>query len=306
MRRGFTLIEIVMTIAITGILAVGTFKALDALFIRSVKAGAVTRLSLTTQTVLDQIGMLLYSRVPASVIGYDPADGSHVPLARIASAKPVLEWLSTAEESRIHRDFSGFIDMNASDKATDTLVSPGSDGSAVSDTFGLKFGTGDHPFASDLIRLVFAGTFDQAQSEGRFGWHGDDASALHPISMSNGGDITLKDSPHFIYEKYYLVDSAYAVARGENVDLDAPCIKNLDTAVDADTLFLFYDYRPWKSESFCGDPSGGGVGRVTLLARNVAGFRAEAVGGTIRVSLDMLRPVRGSTPVHLTKQKVVF
>ena len=306
MRRAFTLIEIIVTIAITAILAAGTFKALDALFIRSVKAGAVTDLSLASQTALDELGMLLYSRVPASVIGYDPSDGTWTPLAQALAAKPVLEWLGTAEESRIRRDFSGFVDMNASDPATNTIVSPGSDGGRVDLTFGRKFARAADAFGDDLVRLVFAGTFDEADVTGGFGWHGSDASALLKISMADDGHITLQSSPRFIYEKYLLADSAYAVARGADIDLNASCIRRLGIDADEKSLFLFYDYRPWKSQSFCADPGGGGAGRVTLLATDVAGFRAETADGTIRLSLDMLRPVRGSTPVHIAKQKVVF
>ncbi len=309
-RRAFTLIEIVMVIAVAGILAVGTFKALSALFVRSAKARAVTELSLVSQSVLDQLGVLLYARVPGSVIGYDPSDGSYGAIGRLASPKPVLEWIGTAEESLKRRDYSGFVDMNASDSVSGVLVSPDSDGSRVDATIRLKFNTSSDVFASDRVRLVFAGSYDLGAQEDAsapaFGWHGETAGKIHDISMDGSGNITLNASPPYIYEKYYLADTAYAVARAKDVNISASCISALGVPLNEDALLLFYDYRPWKGESFCADSGGVAAGSVTLLAEDVSGFRAELVERTIRLSIDMVRPVRGSTPAHISKQKVVF
>ncbi len=311
MRRAFTLIEIIMVVSISGILAVGTFKALEALYIRSAKAQAVTELSLNSQSALDQISTLLYGRIPGSVIGYDPTDGSYEELGEIVSAKPVLEWIGSAQESMKLRDYSGFIDMNASDSALNILVSPDSDGGKVDATTRIKFDTAADIFVSDLVRLVFAGSYDLGAVDGSsilsaFGWHGGGAERIYKISMSGDGNITLAANPPFIYEKYYLADTAYAVARGADLNLSASCIGSLGVPVDEDSLFLFYDYRPWKGETFCADGGTTPAGRVTLIAEDVAGFRAERVNGMIRLSIDMVRPVRGSTPVHISKQKAVF
>ncbi|WP_457599181.1 type II secretion system protein [Hydrogenimonas sp.] len=310
MRRAFTLIEIVMVIAVAGILAVGTFKALSALFIRSSKARAVTELSLVSQSALDQLGALLYARVPGSVIGYDPSDGSFDAIGRLTSPKPVLEWIGTAEESLKRRDYSGFVDMNASDSASGVLVSPESDGTRVDAATRLKFDTLTDVFAADRVRLVFAGSYDLGAEEdasvSAFGWHGGAAEKIYDISMDGSGAITLNASPPYIYEKYYLADSAYAVARAKDVNLSAACVTALGVPLSEGALLLFYDYRPWKGETFCADSGAAAAGSVTLLAEDVSGFRAERVDRTIRLSIDMVRPIRGSTPVHISKQKVVF
>ena len=310
-KRAFTLIEIIMVIVATGILAVGTFKALKALFVRSVKAQAVTELSLNAQVVLDQLSMLLYNRIPTSVIGYDPTDGSVVPIVSITSPKPVLEWIGTAQEALTLRNYSGFVDMNRSSPSTDILFSPDSDGDRLDVTQRMKFGTTAAIFPHDLVRLVFSGSFDEGESmsgdiRNTFGWHGGAATAIFKIGMNSVGEIRLHGNPHYIYEKYYLADTAYGVARAKDVDKNAPCIVGMPSKIDDDALLLFYDYRPWKGESFCADPQGAQAGKVTLLAEHVTGFQAESVNDTIRLSIDMLRPVRDSSAVHISKQKVVF
>ncbi len=311
MKRAFTLVEIVMVVVVTGILALGTFKALKALFIRSIKAQTVTEFSLNGQAVLDQLGIFLYNRVPASVIGYDPSDGSVRPLASILSSMPVLEWLGTAEEALTSRDYSGFVDMNRSSPSANTLFSPDTVGSRVDERERARFGRNDDVFSEDLVRLAFAGTFDEGDTasggtENAFGWHGSGSEALFPIEIRDTGEILLGSDPAYIYEKYYLVDTAYGVARGEDIDRSAECIVNLPTEVTEETLLLFYDYRPWKGESFCADPNGKRAGKVTILAERVDGFRAEYVNRTIRLSVEMLRPVGGTSPVRISKQKVVF
>ncbi len=311
MRRAFTLIEIVMTVAITGILALGTFKAMEALFIRAKKSEAVTRLSLRTQVVLDQLSQMLYSRIPASVIGYDPGDGSFAPLWDLSVSKPVLEWVGTAEEARVRRDFSGFVDMNASDPVADRLVSLLSHGGRLDATERLKFPGGGNVYDSDRVRLVFAGSFDAGAVDGgdpteAFGWHGHGAAALLAMRMDDDGNITIGGNPSFVYEKYYVADGAYAVARAADISKTAHCITAFGDAVDDETLLLFYDYRPWKGETFCADPNGSPAGRVTILAQEVTGFRAEWIDFTIRLAIDTRRTIRGSTPVRIAKQKVVF
>ncbi len=308
MRRAFTLIEIIVVISITGILAVGTFKALEALFVRSVKAKAVTELSLSSQALLNQLGVLLSARVPGSAIGYDPADGSFDSIENLLASKPVFEWLGSAEESMKRGEYSGFIDLNASDPVANLLFSPDSDGFKIDASIKLKFSTSADVFATDLVRLVFAGSYDSGTQSGAggFGWHGSGADAIFDVSFSSDGNITLNASPPFVYEKYYLVDTAYAVARGADIDISASCIAALGVPVANNSLFLFYDYRPWRGESFCADPGGSAAGTATLIGEDVAGFRVESVNGVLRLSVDIVRPIRGSTPVHISKQKGVF
>lgn len=278
MRRGYTLIEIIITITIMGILSIGMFKALQALTIRSEKAKALSTLSIDSQSALDQISVLLYNRIPMTVVGFDAGETPpYQPLENV-SGKTILQWYGAASESYDAGEYSGFVDMNRSDFATKTLYTPETNLSAVLRTERLKWN--DPTF--DLSKMVFI-------------FSGNTLSE-YEITDSPSNAITITGTaPETIYEKYNLVDSAYAIARKEHV---ASCFPDPD--FDNNTLLLFYNYRPWKGENFCD-------GNVTVLATGVNAFRAQMLNGTIRLAIDMNRSIRGSSsPVHLSKQKVVF
>jgi len=278
MRRGYTLIEIIITVTIMGILSIGMFKALQALTIRSEKAKALSTLSIDSQSALDQISVLLYNRIPMSVVGFDANETPPYQPLESVSGKTVLQWYGTASESYEAGEYSSFIDMNRSDFATKTLYTPETNLSSVLSTERIKWN--DPAFDLSKMVLVFPGnTLNE-----------------YGITDSPANVITITaTAPDTIYEKYTLADSAYAITRKEHV---ASCFP--DPAFDGNTLLLFYNYRPWKGESLCD-------GNVTVLATGVNAFRAQMLNGTIRLAIDMNRSIRGSSsPVHLTKQKVVF
>lgn len=284
--------EIILVLVVMAVLAAGTFKAIEAIYVRSAQVKAMTDLSLQSQIVLDQLSVLLYNRIPNSVIGYTPGDICE-PIHELSTTRPVLEWLAMADDEFLRGDYDGFIDMNASSKATFTLSTPHTVASGNAD-----------------LNLVFSGAFDGGSDEisacsGAFGWHGAASDLSYDITVGTD-NIVITDTlkPDFIYEKYYLSKSAYAVARGADVNLASSCITDLNTSTNENTLFLFYDYQPYKGENFCAD---GGVGKASVLAQDVTAFSAQGINNVIRLSIEMQRNIRGKTcGVHISKQKAVF
>lgn len=297
MRQAFTLVEMIFVLVVLGILSAGTFKAIEAIYTRSVQAKALTNLSLQSQIVLDQLSIFLYNRIPNSVIGYTPS-GICEPINELSASRPILEWLGLADDELLRGDYDGFVDMNASDKTAFTLSAPNN---TMTDNTDLN--------------LIFSGAFDGGSEDisacsGAFGWHGAASDLSYDITMAIGS-ITISDTvkkPDFIYEKYYLSKTAYAVARGADINLASSCITDLNASTDLNTLFLFSDYRPYQAETFCADTGiGTKEGSVTILAQDVTAFSAQTVNDVIRLSIDMNRDIRGKTcGVHVSKQKAVF
>jgi len=324
-KKGFTLIEMIMVIVIAGILSIGTFISLKHIYLRAAKSKAINELSQTSTQVSAQIASLLHDRVPSSVIGYDVVKKEFYPVTDVSDAS-ILEWISTAREAFLHRDYSGFVDMNDSVATSDMLKSPDTDVNAISQTIQKKFDTTLDIYDNDLVGIVFAGAFDNGNLilsddfNDSFGWHGNSTNAIYNIkSTSSGDELYLKSHPNEIYEKYYLVDSAYAIARGEDLDrntIESNCHYDLSFIKDEgdfnNTLFLFYNYRPWKKETFCGDPNLFGTeskeGNVTVLATNVAGFRVNVVNSGLQFSITFKKDISSDKKhtVTVSKQKVVF
>lgn len=298
MRRGMTLIEIILVLVVLAILSAGSFKAIDAIYTRSAQAKALTELSLQSQIVLDQVSMLLYNRIPNSVIGYTPG-GVCEPISDLSTARPILEWIGTADDELLRGEYDGFVDMNASDKSTFTLSTPNSTDIVAS-------------YPAEDFNLIFAGAFDGGSEDidacsGAFGWHGNDSNLSYDIT-TGVNTITTVDTvkqPDFIYEKYYIAKSGFAIARREGLNI-AGCA-SLTPPVSDDTLLLFYDFQPYSGETFCADNQGVPNGQVAILAQDVVGFSAQKTNEVIRLSIDMQRTVRGRTcNVHVSKQKAVF
>ncbi len=300
MRRGMTLIEIILVLVVLAILSAGSFKAIDAIYTRSAQAKALTELSLQSQIVLDQVSMLLYNRIPNSVIGYIPG-GVCEPISDLSTARPILEWIGTADDELLRGEYDGFVDMNASDKSTFTLSTPNSTDIVAS-------------YPAEDFNLIFAGAFDGGSEDidacsGAFGWHGKDSNLSYGISSTSiANQIRLLDTvkqPDFIYEKFYIAKSGFAIARREGLNI-AGCA-SLTPPVGDDTLLLFYDFQPYSGETFCADNQGVPSGQVAILAQDVVGFSAQKTNEVIRLSIDMQRTVRGRTcNVHVSKQKAVF
>ncbi len=305
--KAFTLVEIIITIVILGILSAGTFVSLKHLYLKVAKSKTLSNLSSDSQVVVDQISALLYERVPSSVIGYK-GDGTFDSIYNLNSTYSVIEWIGVASEAQKAGYYSGFVDLNSSNRDTNTIYSPNIDTTSLNSVMVDKF----DKTSSDLA-LIFAGSFDDgslalsSDFNNSFGWHGNLHNQIQTILAINDNNITLNTTPDEIYEKYYLVDSAYAIARGVDIDLNASCIRDLNKS-DANTLFLFYNYRPWKSETFCADSNGNNQdGNVTVLTFDTKGFEAGLENDSLTFNLTLQKHVKGSdNNVTISKQKVVF
>lgn len=308
MRKGATLIELIFTLVIASILTMGTASILNDMGSRVQKAKQLTNLSLDTQSALDQISNLLYFRVPNSPIGYNPPN--YEPLANLTGQAPILEWFGTFNEGVMLGSLYSFIDLNASNFTTSQLVSPKSNFATTNTQINQKFDGGGLGNSA----IIFAGSFDYGTGvSSNFGWHGSNSDNAYDVANGiNDDQLQIADAtqPEFIYEKFYLIDTAYAIARGEDIDTSANCITNLNVPSSDmnNALFLFYDYHPWGSETFCADPNGTGQsGKASVLAFNISSFSAQNIDFTIRLSVEATQTVRGSDDnISISKQKVIL
>ena len=302
MRRGFTMVELIMTIVIMSILAGGAYVSLAKLFTRSAQSKAVSDLSFDSVLISHQIAALLSQRVPSTVIGYDPVQNKFESVYTISDSYPVLEWIANDYEGFQSGMYSSFIDLDRSDRDQNMLYSPDTDINATNRAviFAGAFDEGDI-------------TYDPTDFQNAFGWHENNSSKIFELnSTSTGPNLYLKTRPPVVYEKYTLVKTAYTIARHGDIKQDATCIQDLGLSgtIGDNTLFLFYDYQPWKGETFCADPNGTRKeGNVTILSTEVSGFSTDFVNDNLQFSITLGRVIKKPGKdfnVTISKQKVIY
>ncbi len=288
-RSAFTMVELIMTIIIMGILAGGTYISLAQLYTKSAKSKAISELSFDSTLISNQISALLSYRVPSTVIGSEM--GNFESIYNLSKSYGILEWIGTDFERYKAGKYSGFIDFEKSDKDTKMIFSP--------DTSDINSSA-----------LIFAGSFDEGgvvygdDFNDSFGWHGNiQHDKIFEInSTSTGDELGLLTQPSKIYEKYYLLKSAYAIAKYDDVSGCTSITNSNITATDK-TLLLFYNYYPWKGETFCDDAN------VTILSTEAKGFEVDFVDGNLQFNLTLEREIRKKGKdlnIQISKQKVVF
>lgn len=305
MRRATTLIELIFTIVIAAILTIGTSALMQSLSMSAQRAKIISNLSLNTANALNLLSSLIYNRVPNSAIGYDGV-ANHSNMKSLNGETRILEWLGVSYESVLNGSVTNFIDLQGSTSSNRRLLSPGSNFNTANTIMVNKFAR-----ALTTEAIVFAGSLDDGAGV-RFGWHGDATGDIHAISGFTQNTLTIANpQPTYIYEKFYLVEGGYALARGANVNTNAACITELNIEPNAleNSLILFYNFRPWAGETFCADVGNAGdrAGTATILAENIAGVRVRYENFAINLTLDARQAVRGSdNVVHVTKQKAIF
>jgi len=321
-KKAFTLIEAIFVIVILSFIITGGMMIAGKIYKRNLLISNSLKLQFDTGHTINKLANILYYRVPLTTIGYNPKTGDFKYLGNIVDNDgnyTVFEWLSQSFDIENGLNFSGFADLYASKKPV--LKALDFNASDINETLQNKFNTTDD--FKNLVGIIFAGSFDRG-GEGAlsdyndsFGWHGNEAKYIYKINNytqdGNDTNLSLKDSNGSdidnarIYEKFYLVDSAYAVARGVDINTSADCITNLNIPNNEinNTLFLFYNYRPWKGETFCADTSGNTTGNVEILSKNIAGFNMKSINSHLEMFFNAIYK-KGNMVIKVSKQKVLF
>jgi prepilin-type N-terminal cleavage/methylation domain-containing protein len=318
-KRAYTLIEVIFVIVILALISIGSFNLISKLFRRNYIVKTTSDFEFLSEQLTNQLSMLLAHRMALSTIGYNfkKNDFKYIGDIDYDDNYSIIEWISEFDDAKIELNLSGFADLYASRKPI--LKTLNFNSSFINDVLDNKYNTDKN--LTELTALLFAGTFDEGSEEvlsdynNSFGWHGHEHKYVFTIAdykqIGNDCNLTLEDTDgKRIYAKFYLADSAYGIALGKDINTSAVCIKNLNIKTDEinNTLFLFYNYRPWKKETFCADYNDSNEtasGNVTVLAQNISGFKIKKVDSHLEMFFTFLKH-RGDINITISKQKVVF
>lgn len=318
-KKGFSLIEMIFAIVILAFVLIGGFQIVGKLYKRNFIVKQTSKMEFISQEALDQIALILYYRVPLSVIGYDgKGDFKYIGEIDERDKYKILEWIGYLNDAMIERNLSGFIDLYAS--KSPILKALDFNSKFVNEIVKNKFKKGD---LKTSCGIIFAGSFDEGEEavlidyNNSFGWHNKLANHVYNIEkyvqQGNDCNITISRASDGakkgfkVYEKFYLVDSAYAIAKAVDINKSASCIKDLNKSgeIDDNTLLLFYDYRPWRGETFCADDYGNPNGKVSVLAFDVDAFRVRKINNHLEIKIELFKR-KGDINISVAKQKVAF
>jgi hypothetical protein len=186
-KKSFTLIEAIVVILIISLLSIGVFNIIKNIYVRNFLAVNTSKLEFKSQQLVDELALLLYYRIPLSVIGYNQETGDYEYIGFIEEGEnyPILEWIGYANDAMVDRNLSGFIDMYASDSESKTLKCLDFNKTFIEDVLQNKFNSSDS--LENLAAIIFAGTFDRGEESAlvdynnSFGWHGGEHKVVFII-----------------------------------------------------------------------------------------------------------------------------
>ncbi|MFA5455923.1 MAG: type II secretion system protein [Sulfurimonas sp.] len=308
-KSAFTLLELIFVIVVIGILSKYGIELLSQAYKNFIFSSVNNALQANSAAAVESIASRLQYRIKDSVIAREAGDFFGL-AGYSADSAPILEWVgadidgfrgNTLTGGVFLPHWSGIIDLDAS-TAPATLVSPGTDTGAL-DTLINTLSNG----GSDIndAALYFIGSDSDVKTG--YGWdHATGAltdqnvSVMHPINSVAGNPTQFVSgigggddfSGVNVYEYYQLAWTAYAVG-----------ISNYDATTKTGTLMLYYDYQPWKGDTYL-QKADGTQTKSAVIMDDVSTFQFKAVGSIVKIQVCVNSDLMED--YSLCKEKTIF
>jgi len=301
-KTAFTMLELIFVIVIMGIIAKFGTEFLAQAYNNYIYSSINNSLQAKSEIAIQSIASRLQYRIKDSVIARKD-NNDFISLSSVSSDDyNILEWVGydiDGFRGITAPYWSGIIDLKHSATDATHLVSPETNTTAINELIKiLSYGNSD---INDSA-LYFIGANNNINTG--YGWDGNltniDAQrgAIHPIRASknnistfiptNSKGVDNNFSDIEVYEYYQLVWSAYAVK-----------ISDYNDTTHSGTLMLYYDYQPWKGETYHDKDT-----KSSILMQNVSTFRFMSSGSVIKIQVcvktDLLEDY------SLCKEKTIF
>lgn len=260
MKKGFTLIELIMVIVVLAIISLFTTNIYTNIYMNYIVSKSINNLETQSELLLDQIASLLSQRITSSTIARNTA-ADFVYIDDSSSSYHILEWVGMSQDGRYLGDatakagWSGLLE-NSGTSVGGNIISPGS-----------NFNTQNALIANDGI------VFKETRAPDRHGWgyagKGDSTAKVMTVAANTNNTmngVTTNNS-----SIYYVARTAYAIVPSE------PDARGMFT------LTLHHTYQPWREETYLD-------GTSSTLADNVTEFRFRGFHGSIEIKVCLRDP----------------
>ncbi len=298
MKKAFTLIELIITIVILGIVAYIATDLIAKTFINYNRSLALQRTNLKVEIALNEITNRLENAVPNTIVKRKSANDNSLSLIDIApSDYEVLEWIGKARDSfqAIESNsnlpgWSGFCNIKKS--FATKIYTPGSKLDFANDIIQ-RLSNDQASLTNSTVALLFPENYEYNS----VGYNGGDRSGLSIVTNYSDANASLDLDSNLrrrITEKYYLAWTAYAIVPD-----------NCSNGVC--DLYLRYNFRPWKGNDY-DSSTAKDSNHNKLLATNVSVFKTYATQNRIHIKL-CVREKYGfgaNNTISICKEEVVF
>lgn len=290
-RSAFTMLELIFVIVIMGLLANYGVELLSRAYKSFIFTSVNNTLQANSAMAVESIAARLEYRIKDSVIAREAGGNFSALAGYTAATAPILEWVGSDIDgfrgsSSTNPNWSGIIDIGTS--TATTLNSPETNTTAINELIGVLSNGGS---TINDAALYFIGSDSDIRTG--YGWNGaitTQNEAMHPINSVAGqptqfvSGLGVSFAGSDVYEYYQLAWTAYAVG-----------ISDYDG--ETGTLRLYYDYQPWKGESYTN-------AKNEILMENVSTFRFVAVGSILKIEVCVKTNLLEA--YSLCKEKTVF
>jgi prepilin-type N-terminal cleavage/methylation domain-containing protein len=304
LRNAFTMIELIFVIVVIAILSKFGTEFLAQSYNSFISTKVNNELQANSQYAVEFIAKRLQYRIKDSIIARRD-NGTFDALPSVdpatASTYTILEWVGSDIDNlrgdRNTSNWSGIIDLDAS--SANTLVSPDTNTTALNNLIQIL---SDTNATINTSAIYFVGANTDIQTG--YGWDGNmtainaQQGAMHPIA-SVVGDITQFQSnsttgANFtgvdLFEYYQLAWSAYAIR-----------IENYNATTNVGNLALYYDYQPWRGESWNSNTT-----KKTIIMNNVSTFQSIGIGSVVKIQVCTKSRLLQDEEYSLCKEKTIF
>lgn len=290
MKKGFTLVEMIFVIAVTGVIVGMTFVQVSQIYESLIQKNYSSEIQNEASIVSEQIVSRLSGALKNSLAGADTSSGGGCKgLSELSAGegKNVLMWVAKSDESekgiwdnvaKTYIGWSGLVDKNES---STTFTTPATNLESVEDIIDSL--TGETNSLSKTSSSPVAVYFHNSAGEnicGTFYSNGSEDFRLYQIKKEGLDKITLLGGK-VISDRYAITHAAYAIERDDD--------KNL----------WLYRFRPWLSEKPSSDTN------KILLARNVSKFGFKYDGAMFRINICLSKTLNGFE-IEACKERAVF
>lgn len=306
-HKAFTMLELIFVIVIMAILSKFGIEFLAQSYSGFINSKINNELQSNSAISIEFIAKRLQNRIKSSTIARED-NNTFTPLKDYTNTTAnILEWVGSDIDGfrgDILPYWSGLIDLNSTITTSANLSSPATDTDKINALINI-LSNGNSGIEDAAIYFVNPDSLDT-----NWGWDGNinkfstqlgidanNQNAIHPID-SNGTNsfkpVTSDGSDNnfsqvIAYEFYKLAWSAYAIG-----------INDWNTTKNSGTLTLWYDYQPWKGESYSIDA------KSVAIMENVSSFRFIAKESLIKIQVCVKSSLIKNEEYSICKEKTIF